>query len=77
MSIRLTFRDGVFEPLDDAMDAKAGVIYTAFSDEELRDFVETLGWLQAGEQTTGGCCGLSIKRGHITRTVRETDLLGP
>ena len=50
MSIRLGFRDGVFEPLDDAIDAKPAVIYTAFSDEELRDFVETLGWLQAGEQ---------------------------
>ena len=49
MSIRLTFRDGVFEPLDDAIVAKTGVIYTAFSDEELRDLVETLGWLEAGE----------------------------
>lgn len=51
MSIRLRFRDGVFESLDDALDAKPGVIYTAFSDEELRDFVETLGWLQAGGQS--------------------------
>ena len=51
MGSRLTFRGGVFEPLDDAIDAKAGVIYTAFSDEELRDLVETLGWLEAAEQS--------------------------
>lgn len=51
MSIRVVYRDGVFQPLDDATEAKPGVIYTAFSDEELRDFVATLGWLQAAGQS--------------------------
>ena len=51
MSIKIAYRDGVFEPLDGVEGAKPGAIYTAFSDEELRDFLETLGWLKAAEMS--------------------------
>lgn len=51
MSIKIAYRDGVFEPLDDVEGAKPGAIYTAFSDGELRDFLETLGWLKAAEKS--------------------------
>jgi hypothetical protein len=50
MSIKVAYRDGVFEPLDKVEGAPPGAIYTAFSDEELRDFLETLGWLKAAEK---------------------------
>ena len=49
MSIKIAYRDGVFEPLDSVEGATPGAVYTAFSDEELRDFLETLGWLKAAE----------------------------
>lgn len=49
MSIKVAFKNGVFEPLDDVEDAKPGAIYTAFSEEELRDMRETLGWLKSAE----------------------------
>lgn len=51
MSIKVAYRDGVFEPLDKVEGAQPGAIYTAFSDEELRDFLETLGWLKAAEKS--------------------------
>ena len=51
MSIKLAYRDGVFEPVDNVEGAEPGAIYTAFSDEELRDFFETLGWLKAAEKS--------------------------
>ena len=51
MSIKVAYRDGVFEPLDNVEGAEPGAIYTAFSDEELRDFLETLGWLKAAEKS--------------------------
>ena len=41
----------MFEPLDDVDGAKPWAIYTAFSDEELRDFLETIGWLKAAEKS--------------------------
>ena len=31
MSIKIAYRDGVFEPLDDVEGAKPGAIYAAFS----------------------------------------------
>ena len=37
----------MFEPLDKVEGAQPGAIYTAFSEEELRDFLETVGWLKA------------------------------
>ena len=51
MSIKLTYKDGVFEPLENVESAKPGNIYTAFSDEELRDIRETLGWLKTAEKS--------------------------
>jgi predicted DNA-binding antitoxin AbrB/MazE fold protein len=42
MSIKVAYRNGVFEPLEKVEGAQPGAIYTAFSDEELRDFLERL-----------------------------------
>ncbi len=53
MSIKVAYRNGVFEPLDKVEGAQPGAIYTAFSEEELRDFLETLGWLKAAEKGFG------------------------
>jgi hypothetical protein len=47
MSIRVTFKDGVFEPLEDGMGAHPGHHYTVFSDEELDDIRGTLEQLKA------------------------------
>jgi hypothetical protein len=51
MSIKVAYRDGVFEPLEQVEDAQPGAIYTVFSEEELRDFLETVGWLKAAEKS--------------------------
>lgn len=51
MSIKIAYRNGVFEPLDKFEGAQPGAIYTAFSDEELSDFLETVGWLKAAEKS--------------------------
>ena len=51
MSIRVAYRNGVFEPLENVEGADPGAIYTAFSDEELRDFFETFGRLKAAEKS--------------------------
>lgn len=49
MSIKVTYKDGVFEPLERVEGARPGTIYTVFSEEELRDIRETVGWLKAAE----------------------------
>jgi predicted DNA-binding antitoxin AbrB/MazE fold protein len=51
MSIKVAFRDGVFEPLEKVDGAKPGTIYTVFSEAELRDLGETLGWLKVAEKS--------------------------
>lgn len=51
MSIKVAFRDGVFEPLEKVEGAKPGAIYTVFSEVELRDLAETLGWLKVAEKS--------------------------
>ena len=51
MSIKVTYRDGVFEPLEDVKGARPGQRYTVFSDEELEEIRETLGWLKAAEKS--------------------------
>jgi predicted DNA-binding antitoxin AbrB/MazE fold protein len=51
MSIKVSYRDGVFEPLEKVGSATPGKIYTVFSDEELRDIRETFGWLKAAEKS--------------------------
>lgn len=47
MSIRVTFTNGVFEPVGHMQNVSPGEGCTVFSDEELGDFRETLGWLKA------------------------------
>ena len=49
MSIKVTYKDGVCEPLDRVEGASPGTIYTVFSEEELRDIRETVGWPKAAE----------------------------
>jgi predicted DNA-binding antitoxin AbrB/MazE fold protein len=51
MSIKVTYKDGVFEPLDDVKGVRQGQRFTLFSDEELADIRETLGWLKAAEKS--------------------------
>lgn len=51
MSIKVTYKDGVFEPLEDVKGAHQGQHYTVFSDEELEEIRETLGWLKAAEKS--------------------------
>lgn len=50
MSIKVAYKDGVFEPLENVEGVKPGKIYTVFSDEELRDIRETFGWMKAAEK---------------------------
>jgi len=50
MSIQVTFKDGVFEPLEDVMGLRPGQTFTIFSDEELDDIRGTLGSLKAAEK---------------------------
>lgn len=50
MSIEVTFKDGIFEPLKDVTGAHPGQNCTAFSDDELHDICEILGWLKAAEE---------------------------
>lgn len=40
MSIKVAYRDGVFEPLEKVEGAKPEAVYTVFSDQELRDLLE-------------------------------------
>lgn len=49
MSIKVTYKDGVFEPLERVEGARPGTIYTVFSEEELRDIREAVGWLKVAE----------------------------
>ena len=51
MSIQVTFKDGVFEPLEDVMGVHPGQHCTVFSDEELDDIRGTLEWLKAAEKS--------------------------
>jgi predicted DNA-binding antitoxin AbrB/MazE fold protein len=51
MSIKVTYKDGVFQPLEEVRGARPGQRYTAFSDEELAEIREMLGWLKAAEKS--------------------------
>jgi predicted DNA-binding antitoxin AbrB/MazE fold protein len=51
VSIKVSYKDGVFAPLEKVEGAKPDAVYTVFSDEELRDFHETIGWLKAAEKS--------------------------
>ncbi|MDA1185523.1 MAG: hypothetical protein O2930_12870 [Acidobacteria bacterium] len=48
MSIKVSYKNGVFEPLDKVEGAKPGTVYTVFSDEELRDIREAVGLNRTG-----------------------------
>lgn len=45
------YADGVFRPLEEIPDAKQGMVYTVFSEDELKDVRETFGWLAVAEQS--------------------------
>ena len=49
MSIKVMYKDGIFEPIEDVKGVRPGQNYTVFSDEELREIRETIGWLKAAE----------------------------
>lgn len=51
MSIKVTYADGVFKPLQEVEGASPGKVYRVFSEEELRDIREMLGWLKAAEKS--------------------------
>ena len=51
MGIKLAYKDGIFKPIENVESVKPGHIYTAFSDEELRDIRETLDWLKTAEKS--------------------------
>ena len=51
MSIKVAYKNGVFEPLEKVEGARVGQVYTVFSEEELRDIRETCGWLKAAEKS--------------------------
>ena len=51
MSIKVTYKDGVFEPFERVKGASPGTVYTVSSEEELRDICKTVGWLKAAEQS--------------------------
>ncbi len=51
MSIKVAYRDGIFQPLENVEGAKPGEVYTAFSEGELRGLRETLGWLKVAEKS--------------------------
>ena len=51
MSIKATYIDGVFKPIDQVTDAVPGMTYRVFSEEELRELTEDLNWLKAPEKS--------------------------
>jgi hypothetical protein len=51
MSVKAKFRDGVFVPIEQPEGVTPGRIYTVFSEDELRDFRQTLAWLKSAEQS--------------------------
>jgi predicted DNA-binding antitoxin AbrB/MazE fold protein len=50
MSIKATYVDGVFKPIEQVTDAVPGKTYRVFS-EELRGLTEDLQWLRAAEES--------------------------
>ena len=50
MSIRATYKGGIFEPIEEVKGVRPGQHCTVFSDEELDAIRETIGWLKAEEK---------------------------
>ena len=51
MSIKATFSEGVFKPVDAVNDGVPGNTYRVFSEEELRSLTRDLGWLKLAEKS--------------------------
>ena len=51
MSIKATYVDGVFKPIEEVIGAVPGKTYRVFSEEELRELTEDLQWLKAAESS--------------------------
>ena len=51
MSIKATYVEGVFKPIEEVKGAVPGKIYEVFSEEELRDLNEDLRWLKLAEKS--------------------------
>jgi hypothetical protein len=51
MSIKVTYKDGIFEPFEDVKGVRPGQRYTVSSDDELDEIRETLRWLKAAEKS--------------------------
>ena len=49
MSITARFEDGVFRPIEQVDSVSEGQLCRVFSEEELRELSEELGWLRAAE----------------------------
>ena len=51
MSIRATYVEGVFKPIEEVKDAIPGKTYQVFSEEELLNLNEDLRWLRLAEKS--------------------------
>jgi predicted DNA-binding antitoxin AbrB/MazE fold protein len=51
MSIKATYKDGVFKPLEEVKNAIPGKAYRIFSEEELRGLTEDMRWLRLAERS--------------------------
>ena len=49
MSTKVTYRDGIFEPIEDVKGVRPGQSCTVFSDGEFREIRETIDWLKVAE----------------------------
>ncbi len=47
----MSYKDGVFAPLEQVEGVEPDAVYTVFSDEERRDVREPVGWLKAAEKS--------------------------
>ena len=50
MSIKVEYRNGVFEPLEEVRSAAPGEVYVVFSRSELERLAADLPWLAAAER---------------------------
>ena len=51
MSIKATYKDGVFKPVETVKNAIPGKAYRIFSEEELRGLTENMRWLKLAERS--------------------------
>src|SRR2546422_10711579 len=73
MSIKVTYRNGVFEPVEDVTSVRPGQNYTAFSDEELAEIRSTIGLNAAEKASSSGTtptmpCTTTFERANAPRT---------